>query len=472
VTKTLSIAVLLAAVSVARGARADDDLSADRPLISATPGGLSAGQVAQRAGQSSPQARAAEAALRAAQARVEQARALYLPRLTGTARYVRLSDFTPPTVGSGSLVGTLAPAGTPNPPSQSVGPLSFRNILDTYYLQAGLVVPLSDYVLRIGPNHAAAGHAVEAAQHDIRAVTERAAAEGKVAFFQWLRARGAVAVASQALADQRAHLADAQKLEAAGQASIADVLRARTAVAAAELQLVDARNLTAITEKQVRTALHGPPDEALAPGETLDGPVAPLGASLPDLFAEARAARHELHGLDASLAALRQQATAARAATYPAVSAFANGYYANPNPRYQPLTEKWVATWDAGLQVSWSPNDLPLARAAGDEVEARVAQLEAQRGALLDGIELEVQQAFQEAQRADLALQVGGEELRSAEEAHRVARAGFLVGRVSSTTLADVETELNRARLDVLGARSAARVARTRLDLALGRAVR
>jgi outer membrane protein len=55
--------------------------------------------------------------------------------------------------------------------------------------------------------------------------------------------------------------------------------------------------------------------------------------------------------------------------------------------------------------------------------------------------------------------------------AYRVARELFNNGRGTSTTLADAESDLTRARLDLLNAKVNARTARIRLEHALGRDV-
>ena len=111
-------------------------------------------------------------------------------------------------------------------------------------------------------------------------------------------------------------------------------------------------------------------------------------------------------------------------------------------------------------------------RANGADVESRAAQLEAQRQVLRDGIALEVTQAYQAVLEADFSVASTQKQLATAREAVRVARELFKAGRVTSTTLTDAETELTRARLQTVNARIDARVARVRLDHALGRDTR
>jgi outer membrane protein TolC len=419
-------------------------------LLRVSPSGLTSDQVGTRAGQTSYSAKAAEENLRGAAARVDAAWAGFLPRLTATARYTRLSNFTPPSFGAFTI------------------PL----VLNNYLLQATISVPISDYFLRIDQSYTAAIRAQDAYRYDAVAAKARAASDGKLAFYTWLRARGAIIVATQALNDQKTHLKDAQNQFAAGNANKADVLRAETSVAAAELTLERARNLAELAEKQVRFAIHAPEDERLSPGENLEAPLPALVGNVKQFTNEALASRYEIKSIDANAASARKQASAQNAGRYPTVTAFGDAFYANPNPRRFPATEDWFATWDVGAQIVWSPNDYVLAKALSADADTRVSALEAQRMVTRDGIEIEVVQAYQGVKEADFSIDASRRELSSATEAHRVARELFNNGKATSTTLTDAETELTRARLDLLNGMVDARVARIRLEHALGRDTR
>ncbi|MEO7108905.1 MAG: TolC family protein [Polyangiaceae bacterium] len=461
----------------------------DSELLRVSENGLTADQVGKRAAETSWQAKANEEALHSAAARVDAAWANFLPRLSGKASYTRLSSFTPPNLGTllaavddkgnplpagavGHATGAGAPINATNPNTGTTlinVPLTFPLVLDNWSLVASLTVPLSDYLFRINQNYTAATNSREAARLDVATARAKSAADGKVAFYSWLRARGAVTVAEQALGDQQTHLKDANNQFAVGNASKADVLRAETAVASAELQVVQAKNLADLTEKQIRVAMHAKDTETLAPGESLAGIPDSVQGNPSSLESEALSQRLEVKSVDANAAAAREQAKVARAGYYPVVGAFADATYANPNPRIFPATATWFPTWDLGVQATWSPNDILTAGANGADAESRAQQLEASKGSVRDSIQIEVLQAWQKVQEADVALSSTKRELASATEAYRVSRELFNNGRATSTTLTDSETELTRARLDALNASVDARVARVQLDHALGR---
>jgi outer membrane protein TolC len=445
-------------------------------MLATTPGGLTSEQVGSRAMATSYQARAAERNVTAAGARADQIWTSYLPRIGLTGRYTRLSPFTAPTFGAPGIqsVFTTEAPGTQNPSTTFAvsSATRFPLVFDQYLLQATIAIPISDYFLKIGKSYTAATQQEDAARFDVQGARAKAYADGKVAYFTWLRARGAVTVAEQSLAVAEAHQKDAENQFTVGNASKADVLRAQTQVAAAELAVERAKSGVVITERQIRVAMHAKEDETIAPGESLDTPLRPIAADVKSLVSEAHGARPEIKSIDRNADATRKVAEAQNANRYPSLSAFGDVTYANPNLRRFPQTSEWFPTWAAGAQITWSPNDLLLGGAAANEAEARAAALDAQKYAVRDGIELEVVQAYQAALEADTAIQTTTRQLDSALEGYRVARELFNNGRGTGTTLIDAEIVLAQTRFEHLNARVDARLARIRLEHATGRDVK
>jgi len=186
---------------------------------------------------------------------------------------------------------------------------------------------------------------------------------------------------------------------------------------------------------------------------------------------EALSSRPEVKSADANAASIHGQAEATKASRYPNFSAFGDGILGNPNARYVPPTVAWHATWDLGAQLTWSPNDVLSTNGSVRDLESQVAAIEANKNITRDNIEVEVTQMLQAVREADFSIETSTRELASAQEAYRVQRELFNNGRGTSTTLADAESDLTRARLDLLNAKVAARTARIRLTHALGRDV-
>ena len=418
-------------------------------------GALTAEIVGRRAAETSYNAKAAEENVRAAAAKVDQAWAAFLPRLSAKASYTRLSNFTPPNFGGFTI------------------PI----VVDQWSLEAQLVVPISDYFLRINQAYSAATRSQEAARLDVVSARAKSSSDGRLAFYNWLRARGAAVVAKQSHEQAKTHLQDAKNQLTVGNASRADVLRAETAVAGAELAMERTKNLVELTQRQIGVAIHSKEDETLSPNEGIEADPAPFVGSLAQLVSEAKTQRYEVRSIDANAEAAKRQIAAVRGGAYPSLSAFASAVYADPNPRRFPQVDatgktEWFGTWALGAQVTWSPNDTVTSLASASEIQAKLSNAEQQKSAVRDGVELEVTQAYQGVKEADFAIGSSKQQLASAEEAYRVARELFLNGRATSTTLTDAETELTRARLEQLNARIDARTARVKLEHALGRDAR
>jgi outer membrane protein TolC len=451
--------------------------------IAPQPGGLRADEVARKAEATSPDVLAKQKAVEAAAAKVDQAALLYVPKFSLLARYVRLSDIEQGSLGSGgSIVGTTNPPGQPlpvicNPPGSNncfvpaVGvDLTFPVLLNMWTLQGSVAIPLSDYLLRISHNHASATRSRRAAELQALAARLNAQSGARVAFYNWVRAKGGLIVAEEGLQTANAHLRDVQVAAQVGSASKADVLAVEGAVANTELLVESTRNLVALSEEQLRVMMHDPPGKTYRIGENVSAAMPPAPpVQLPALFDEAMRQRLELKAIDESIAAAREGRKTASAGRYPRLDAFGDLYHQNPNTRVFPQEEKWTTSWDVGVQLSWTINDTLTTGAQLDEIDAKILEARAQRAQLEDGIRLQVTKAYSDLRVAQMARGTTERELVAAEEGHRVRRELFRAGRATSTELRVAEQDLIRARLNALNARIDVLVAHTTLDHALGR---
>jgi outer membrane protein len=430
---------------------------------------LTAESSADRAVATSYEAAAARSAKDAADAGVAQATAAFLPRIVISATYTRLSDFTSSPLFPFAIVATDAPAGTASPPTVSTGPVSIEPILDMYAVDATLTVPITDYFLRLPRGREAAERARDAAAWDTVLVDAGARLTGKLAFYEWLRADAAVAAVEQSVKEQAAHLVEVTSQLDQNNATRADVLRVESAVASAEATLAEATAQRATSETRLRTVLHAADSAALSTPDAVSAPVDAIDHSQAESLDEAYRTRAELRGLDAAAAAARAEASVARATYVPTVGAFASATYANPNQRYFPPEATWHGTWAVGVALTWSPTDIPGARARAAAAEARATSLVARRNALRDAIAVEVAQSYAAVRAADAKVVATDKQLESASEAYRVTRTLFANARATTSNVLDAETDLARARLAWINARIDARVARARLKHAAGR---
>ena len=165
--------------------------------------GLRAEDVARRSETTSPEVAARQRDMEAAAAKVDQAALNWLPRLSFTARYTRLSPIPHLSLGnivaseqSGPVYVTCSPAAAAGSPQQCAAtnaaavPFQFPVILNQYSVQAGVAVPLSDYLLRISQNQAAASHNEAAMRVQEKAARAKVRRDARIAYFNWIRAKG------------------------------------------------------------------------------------------------------------------------------------------------------------------------------------------------------------------------------------------------------------------------------------------
>ncbi|HEU5059275.1 MAG TPA: TolC family protein, partial [Kofleriaceae bacterium] len=242
---------LLAALLLAAGAgtaAAQPTAPAGRQLALAfdrqvgVAGGLTADQAAARAVRVSPAAAARRAEAAVAAGELRSTRLEFLPRATLSARYTRLSP-----VGDTAIEGLPVMVSLP-------GPLE-----DQWSFGAQLAVPVSDYLVRYPHATAARRAALSAAGHLSAAERRRVAAGARRAYYEWARARLAIAVAEASVAQARDHQAMAEKRLAASTVTRADLLLAEARVAESEQLVVRARAGAEVAETQVRIAI-GEPD--------------------------------------------------------------------------------------------------------------------------------------------------------------------------------------------------------------------
>lgn len=442
--------------------RVTENLDAKLEAMQGSANGLTADEVARRTLHSNPDVTAKQKAVEAADASRDETKARYYPKLDLGARYTRLSD----------LQATCLPLNGPTSPcvpSTSIFPV----ILNNYNLQATLSIPLSDYVLRLSNSMASANHNKTAAQLDERATRLSIARDARLYYYQWIRAQGGAYVAAKALESAQGHQQDAKNAFDAGLVSRADVLRTVSQQKTAELAVARAANNVAIATEQLRVLMVDTTQTNYEIGENILNELPPYAVPpSPDAgYAEALERRLEMRQLGETEAALRAEAAVARAGRYPRLDAQGNAVYANPNTRYVPPDATWRGTWDASIVLSWTPTNIFGATAQAKNAEAHADEVAARKGALRNALHMEVSQAMNALAEATFGLSVSKDNLEAASENYRVRRELYRAGKATIVEVTDAETELTRARLEVVNSHVDERIARVALTHALGRDV-
>ncbi len=470
----------------------------ENPLTAAfTPvaGGLTADQIASKAKDSSPDVAIAEADIQKAAAQLDQTMINFIPQVTLSAGYTRLSyaeanfggddsqegGFIVGAATEGPIVVGPCPGGMGQCVVDSAGipvgaapfdtsAFSFEIPLNSFSLEAKLAVPISDYILSLTPARRGSIATRKASELAYQASVIKAQTDARLAYYNWLRSVAQVTVARDSLERSRARLEDAESALAAGVASKADVLRLDAVVARSETFVAEAERFKALTEQNLRVMLDDP-DLQFRVGEDVLGrpPEVPRSQNLDKLVHEAHENRLELQSLQQNSKAVHEGIKATRAQYFPRLDGFANATYANPNQRFFPQQAEWNGSWAVGVQLSYTINQAAQASAKIREYKANRRTVDLNAEKLKRGITLEVTQAYLDRKQAMTNIVLNERAAQASEEGYRVATDLFKVGQATTTDIISAESERVSASLNDINARIDLRVANARLQYATGR---
>jgi outer membrane protein len=460
------VPTVLALLGLPSAARAEE--LEPQSLLTGKPGGLTAAQVAEKASSSSFAAEQKRREVEAAAAQLDKAVYDFIPRLSLSASYARLSK-----VDSAPL-GNLVFAQNPGPiqPGDPLlaTPLAFQSLQNATSFSAALGVPLTDYVFRLFQAHGAAQAQLKSSQASLEATRRKAAYDARALYYDWVRAELNAAVAQQNLELSLENLARVKALEAADSASQADVARVEATAASSELVVVQAKNLAALQRERIGIALHDGAGRAYQIGEDFASvPAArPELDDLAGLTRTALAKRPELRALSLTALSYEQQAGATRSIAFPRLDASAQANYANPNQRYFPQKDEFHGSWQVGLSLTYAPNDTLSGTSQARAAEAKAHAAEAQRADLSDAIRTEVTDAVLAHRNAVASLSTSSRRLAAAETSYRARRERFLADKATTVELTEAQTELFNAKLEAVQAQVNVRSARARLGYVTG----
>lgn len=442
------------------------------------PGGLTSDEAARQAAAYTKDAALAQADVESAHAQKDQVLYGYLPRVTLTASYTRQSnvqsDFG---FGQGSLVGTSSAPG-PLPDDAELFGLdtsgfNFNPLPNNWFMNAGLVVPISDYLFSFSQAITGVKAATRAAKLNKRAARLNAAANARLAYYEWARTRLRVAEAKSSVERARAQLENLRRLQEGGRVARADVLRQDAFLANAELNLRRAETREVVASKSLQVLMDGGkrkvPNWEIGENVLEDRaadrtPLSPLE----QMEREALSQRLEIQALEHTAFALGQQRTVDKASGYPRIEGFANLTYANPNPRFQPPTNAWNGSWDLGVRLSWTINDLGSSRATSQVTTTEITKVELQKAQIADALHTEVLSARQSLEEARLAQVSAQRGVAAAEAAYQDVVQLSQNGRKTTLDVLQSENALVTARVNLIDAYIGLRQAEVRLEHALG----
>lgn len=455
----------------------DEVLAAMRPNA----GGLTADEAARRAAAASPSIEGKQYEARLTELQNRQTALRYLPKINvaGSATLTNRTDYdfgasgfsvgalnagaltVGPCPGGGGATCVLDSAGMP---VGAVEAQPFEVPRTTYRVDLGISVPFSDYIGSMPAAGRASRADVAAAERRADAERDQVELDARVAYYDWLRARAQVTVAELAVTNTQARLQDAQLGLQGGMVAPADVLQIESAVASAQVAAQNARSFEIVARRQL-ALLMGSDDASFTVGEDLQadiGAVEQLG-DLSALIEHGQRHRAEVLALNQATVAYTEGRKSVSSDLYPRVDGVANLTYANPNPQFFPPQREWNASWSLGLNVSWSFDGYLRTRAQVKQLDMQRRIVATQREQVRRGIALEVTAAWQEWQRASIALSLNAKAREAAEAAYEQRVELYRGGEATTSEVIEAELQRHNATLLDIDARIAARIARARL---------
>ncbi|MCA9617512.1 MAG: TolC family protein [Myxococcales bacterium] len=437
---------------------------------------MTADRAAKLAVAASPSMAYARALSLEAEASVGLARTGLYPRLELEARYTHVDGFEDGQIDTGLSAEQLAAAQqlaqtVTDPAARQLwlnsldaqGPVTFEIPRNQYAFEARILWPVSDVIFAVLPGIEAAEERVAATDHAQRATRSSVELRATEAFYTLAKARGTLAVAQ---ASERVALAQRVEIQAAvdaGFLTMSDSLAATARVANAGRAVAAGEAAVAVSNGSLRLLIGVGTGPAFGVRDAVFYPPAPREMRYRVLVKRALSRRADLAALRASLSSQRAATAAIDAAAYPHLGVFGGVTYANPNPLVIPPTAEFAPSWQVGAALTWSPNDLLTSVNRSDVHAAQRAATEARIQQQEMAVRIEVRQALEELRAAKKARVAADESVNANEAAHASRLAALRGGAATSTEVFAAAAELDHARLALLDAAVAQRMADAKL---------
>lgn len=416
-------------------------------------GGLSLRDAVALALGQSPQIQIAEARADQASARLTQARSTWLPQIQLSETWTEGNN---PVYVFGSLLeqGRFGPEHFD--PTFLNDPPSFEN----YRMALSLRAPVFDQFRRISR--------ISQAELGVRGAGAGLTGTRQQMIFETLRLYDGVALAEQQkqVADESVKSAEAdvakiRDLAETGLVVQSDLLAAEVQLSDLVQRRIEAEGNVAIARAALSAALGLPASEPLQLTSAMETPPSDE-LPLAELIAEAPQHRPDLVGSDVAARAARLETRIARGSYLPRLDAFAT---------FGASGESISDNDDDKLYGAVVTIDILQPGRMGRVAEARAGEkaAEAEAERLRRNAEVEILSAHYRLTAARQSLDVAERNVARAEEAFRIVRDRYGEGLTTITEQLRAQTALLNARLNLLGARSAARVSYAGVLLASGR---
>lgn len=351
-----------------------------------------------------------------------------LPELSLSAAYTHLSPVNP-------FAFTIQPFGT-----FTLSP----SILDNYNLKLSLQQPLFTG-FKLSSNTQIARLNSLAAKQQFTQTEQDLILSIKNAYWNLFSAEKVKQAVDDNYQEVKAHLNDVQNFFKQGLSTKNDVLKVGVQLSEIQLQQIDAKNSVKLAIVNLDNVIGLPLSTDLQVQENIKISEN-LNYDLDQLITVALENRPDLKALKYQVEASKNGITLAESNWYPQIYLTGNYYYNKPNQRILPNQNRFDATWDVGVGLSF--NIWNWGATKDQTVQAKAQYEESVDGlnTMKDAITLEVTQDYYNMIKAREKVLVAEQTVSQAEENYRVTDDKFKQGLTLNSELLDAETALLQAK--------------------------
>jgi len=384
-------------------------------------------------------------AVRRAQGLRAEARAMKLPQVDLAASHVRMGPTATMEMPMGEGEVMTVELGTPETTSATASltqPFDIARLLATGITMADLNVAAS--------------------RLDLARAEQEVAFEAKESYFGVLQAQAFREAAEESLGALEGQLKVARLKERAETVPYFDVLRAEVAVSDARQQVVTAANAVDLAKAAFNNVLGADVNRAI---EVEPMPrYEPVEVSLPDLLVRAERDRLELQAADLRIGIAERAVYLARQGRLPSMALTGTYEWTQETSTLQPANTSWTVVLAASLPIfDGGRTKAQVAQARSDVEDAKTG-----REQILQGVALQVRQAYLSLREAQVRLQATANAVEAAREAARLARVRYEAGVGTTVEVTDAVAALTGANTNYVTAAYDARVSLAQLESAIG----
>ncbi len=304
------------------------------------------------------------------------------------------------------------------------------------------------------------------AEASIREATEGVILETIRAYYEAVLSAHLLEVHRGARETAEAQRADVRVRRRQGVASDYDALRAEVEVSNFRAQELQARNDRDLAYTRLYRLIGASPESAAELVDEL--PLVSEEIGFDPALRVALENRADLLAAEYAMRMQRESVEAAKGRYVPEVAGYLSQEWANPDP-HDGSRDEWGDEWQAGVQLSWPLFDGFGRSGALVQERARLRQMEI---ALQDAEERavsEIRQAVLSLKTAEEFAHSQSQNLKTAEEAVRLVRAGLKEGQNTPVEVMDARQALTTASANYYQSIFAHAMARVALQRAMGR---